>query len=368
MSNDQPIGLFWRDWTLHKAGNRSEENEDASLVQPRPGAHGPEGLLIAVADGASEAVYAGPWARTLVAAAERDWPTLSDEELSERLAQVGQAFSPIDPEAEIPWYVRNKFLAQGSQATLLVVALTASADTDRFSVRAVSVGDCCLLLFKEDGEIHTFPLHTAGDFGLNPALVRNRRQPALDFDRWETQMQPGDLLLACTDAVGKWILQCLESNQAGLLFEVLLELLTPATPESSPSLEASSGADTSLPQSESMPAEGHPATKDDVEHLPKLRRLWRLVQRPRPEPSPAEPPETETPTSDEPATPEPRAAPSLDFEEFIARYRASGSRPRMRNDDSTLVMCLPVRSAGNDRQSEVLETLRGYQAAIARSS
>ncbi|MFQ5858103.1 MAG: hypothetical protein ACE5LU_21065, partial [Anaerolineae bacterium] len=223
-------------------------------------------------------------------------------------------------------------------------------------------GDSCLLLFRENGEVCTFPVHTAEDFGLNPALVRNRARTALECDRWEARMQPGDLLLACTDAVGKWALECLESGQAGLLFENLLGLLAPAPSESEPSVEESSITDPSPPHSEQKPVEDSPAGEDDVKHLSIRERLWRLIQRPQPEQSPAQPSETDTPDSYQRATPEPTPDLPLDFEEFIERHRAPDSRPRMRNDDSTLVMCLPVRSAGDDQQSEVLEILRRHYA------
>ena len=51
----------------------------------------------------------------------------------------------------------------------------------------------------------------------------------------------------------------------------------------------------------------------------------------------------------------------LDFEQFIERYRAPESRPRMRDDDSTLLVCLLVRSAGDDQEREALDVIRKHQ-------
>ena len=69
MSQDWPLELFWRSWTVPKEGNKPEQNEDASRIEFLPAANSTGVWLIALADGATEAVYSGPWARTLNQAA-----------------------------------------------------------------------------------------------------------------------------------------------------------------------------------------------------------------------------------------------------------------------------------------------------------
>src|SRR5438045_822885 len=98
MSRDESKPLFWQSWTIAKDGNTPEQNEDAARVEACDG-----GVLLAVADGASEAVYAGHWARALVAAVEADWPACDDVALTERLDRVRAAFAPIAPDEVVPW-------------------------------------------------------------------------------------------------------------------------------------------------------------------------------------------------------------------------------------------------------------------------
>jgi hypothetical protein len=328
-----------------------------------------------------------------VATAQPDWPSLSDDNLNKQLDQVRQEFLPIEPDKKIPWYIRNKFLSQGSQATLLVLRVEGSKDTDRLDVRAISVGDCCLLLFRGNDEVCAFPVSISKEFGVNPTLVINRPQPSLNYDRCRTQMQPGDFLLICTDAVGKWALECLESNQPSLLFESLLELLTPDISDSDPSVKAPSVEE---PQSlDRMSAEDRP-DEDNTKNLHKLEHSKNPVQRvsnwfkrilnfsgqtevdeaATPDIRQTSESENVQPDTDDknvssdspqPVTTELVSNPQSKFEQFIERYRAPEGQPHMRNDDSTLVICIPVWSVGADQQLlEVIKVIQRYRDTASR--
>src|SRR5512144_730538 len=113
MSRNRSSTLFCQEWTVQKAGLTFDLNEDACLIRSLDPEDGASGLMIAISDGATEAVYSRLWAKQLVEAAGPDWPSLSDDELGERLKQVGKAFSPIEPGKEVPWFVRNKYMDQG---------------------------------------------------------------------------------------------------------------------------------------------------------------------------------------------------------------------------------------------------------------
>jgi hypothetical protein len=267
---------FWQTWTAPKYGLAAGQNEDACEVRPFAAAGG-EGLLIAVADGASESVYAGPWARALVAGAEPDWPGLDDAALGARLDTVRRAFAPAPPGQPIPWYVRNKYVAQGSQAALLVATVTATGGDDGHTVRAVAVGDVCLILLRPAGEVQSFPVQASDEFGTQPDLVHSRPQTALGFAHWEGRLLPGEALLACTDALAKWALECIELRLGDVLLGALFRILATA------------------------PVPDRP---DDS------------------------PPSNTTP-----------------FEGLLQRHRSGESRPRMRDDDCTLVFCMPTPTA-----------------------
>lgn len=312
MNDAQPTKLFWQPWSVPKEGNTIEQNEDACRAEEMLA--GEESLLIAIADGASETVYSRLWAYALVKAADTSWTALSDEDLNERLTQVRTSFSPIPPDAQIPWYVRNKFLAQGSQATLLVTTIERSKESAEFIVRSVAVGDCCLLHFSAGGEVNSFPMRSTADFSLNPVLVMNRNQSPLEFPRSEMRLRYGDFLLVCTDATGKWALQCMESNQAALIFDVLIGLL-------------------------SYEFDQNPDGSDRAESPP----IADVVEKP-----------------------EAFFYSPLDYAQFISQSRSGASQPRMRNDDATLVLCLPVLN-DRDMQAEALAIIGRHRASAARS-
>lgn len=227
--------IYAEAWSLAKAGNVAAQNEDAYKIERLANGES-ETVLIALSDGATEAVYSRLWAKALVDASRADWPTLCDDDLSDCLKELGRGFSPMNTAAPVPWFVRNKFLSQGSQATLLVVTLEASGDAGAIKLRAVAVGDCCLIAFRQTGDALAFPLRSSEEFGLTPALVRNRSDEPLRFDRFEMTLAAGDLLLVASDAVAKWTLQRLELNQKRLLLEEVLALIAP--PETSTAADA----------------------------------------------------------------------------------------------------------------------------------
>lgn len=380
MSRNRSSTLFCQEWTVQKAGLTLDQNEDACLIRSLGQEDDPQQILIAISDGATEAVYSRLWAMKLVEAAGPDWPSISDDELGERLKQVSKAFSPMEPGKEIPWFVRNKYMDQGSQATLLVATVTSAKDTDAFAVRAVSVGDCCLFLFKASGEVSSFPVQHSDEFGVNPVLLGNRLAKPAKYDHWEGLVESGDLVLIGTDAVSKWALQCLERNQSGLLFDALLGLLNQPTSDVSPSVERSSLADSPPSAPAAKTHENHSHQLPDAEKPSTLRGLLRHLwpwstpephataessddQQSMPEDTanqPSDDGEYVTSQNAQPAAEEATAVSRSQFEQFIQRYRAPESALQMRNDDSTLIICMPVRnpSAG--------QVIRELQAAVTQ--
>jgi hypothetical protein len=181
-------------------------------------------MLLALCDGAGSTVYAGPWARALATAAEPDWPDLGDAGLTAELDEARGRFLRAQPD-DLPWYMAHKLAREGSQAAFLTVTFASKPDAGEVGLRAVAVGDCTLILFRRDGSVTSFPLSKSGQFGLSPRLVSTKPQPSLPYDRWDASVKPGDLIVACTDAVGKWMLEGVESADRAPIFGLLLDLL-----------------------------------------------------------------------------------------------------------------------------------------------
>lgn len=375
MSQNHSPALFYREWAVQKAGLQPEQNEDACVIRSLRQEDESPLCLIAVADGATEAVYSRLWAKCLVEAAMPAWPTLPDDDLSEELKRISQAFSPIAPGQEIPWFVRNKYMDQGSQATLLVATLAGIEGSEAFHLRAVSVGDCCLLLFKASGEVNTFPMQHSDEFGVNPVLLGNRLPKPAHYDRWEGRVEPGDMLLLGTDAISKWALQCLERRQSGLLFDSLRGFLGADAGELDSSPDRTPPADSLLDASEAPSSAVTPNTEKPARRSGWLSRLWSWSS-PQPlevdeiiDTGDAPPVLMESDAVDQP-TAEPAPTPAvidsaLEFAQFVERFRAPDSALHMRNDDSTLVVCLPLGQAKDHQELEALRVIRRLESAVA---
>jgi hypothetical protein len=401
------VALFQQAWTAPKVGHDAGQNEDAwrtTLSQMNDRFT----LLVAVADGATEAVYSRLWAAALVEAAAPDWPTLGDDELNAQLNEVRAAFKPFAEGADMPWYVQTKWLTLGSQATLLVATVAGARGSDEVEVKAVAVGDSCLLLFRRgEPQVLSFPVESSEGFGVNPSLVRSRFRDALTFRRLPpTRLRPGDLLVACTDAVGKWALKCVEGGRARLVFDALLELVAEEA-EGSGEAASAAPAEAATREAEAAAAEVAQPVKRAasqqiiipvVKSAPRPERArfiprWRVpevVQEWFPKvfgPPPAEQaeqrdqapsptdgqsppeacdtvvsaPEAPPPNDGPPAPPENTEAARPKFEQFVARFRAPDAEPGMGNDDSTLVLCVPLPGAGDGQRREALKVIRGYR-------
>lgn len=216
--------MFCHAWSAPKPGHDPGDNQDAYEARWVRGQADQRGMLLAVSDGASSTVYAGPWARTLVAAAELEWPSLDDQALTARLDAARERFRlgfPADP----PWYVAHKLAKEGSQAALVVVSFQSVPGAGEVLVQAVAVGDCALIVFRGDGSTASFPISDSAGFGVSPRLISTKPQPDLQYDRWESSLRPGDVAVVCTDAVGKWTLQGIESGDRNALVRVLVDVL-----------------------------------------------------------------------------------------------------------------------------------------------
>jgi hypothetical protein len=213
--------MYCRGWSAAKPGHADDQNQDA--FQIRRDAAG-DSVLLAICDGASSTVYARQWARALAAAAEPDWPSMDADMLTTALDMVREQFQLTLP-ADLPWYMSHKIAKEGSQATLMVASFTQVPGRDEISIRTIAVGDSSLILFRQDGSTAAFPLGKAADFGLSPRLVSTKPQPGLQYERWDATLLSGDVLVGCTDAVAKWMLESVESADRPPLFRLLLDVL-----------------------------------------------------------------------------------------------------------------------------------------------
>jgi hypothetical protein len=225
--SEQPPAWRWQAFAVPKGSHRPEEYEDAAAADGDAG-------RFAVADGAAESAFAGPWARLLTAAfvAEpaADW--------ADWLPAVRRRWLAEAPAEPLPWYLEAK-LEEGAFATFLGVELRkpegqrtedrgqnegGGSDCPLSSVlcpsiiewHALAVGDSCLFHLRGGELLRAFPVERSADFGLQPSLVPSRNgrfggPPSVPY-RAHGSAEAGDRLLLMTDALARWFL---ERHEAG---------------------------------------------------------------------------------------------------------------------------------------------------------
>jgi len=200
------MGTHYSAFWLPRRGNQPEEYEDAFAADAAAG-------RFAVADGASESGFAGPWAR-LLAEAFVGQPRLEPDHWTDALSALQQQWQTAVGSRPLPWYAKAKF-RQGAFATFLGVTLGAAADGAP-QWRAVAVGDTCLFHSRGATLLKAFPLEQSSQFNNYPRLVGSRALP--DHVRQKLSLyarcggQPDDRLWLMTDALAQW---CLAEHEAG---------------------------------------------------------------------------------------------------------------------------------------------------------
>jgi hypothetical protein len=176
-------------------------------------------LRVVVADGASESLLAGRWARWLTDAfgSTRKATTLRPGFLrAYRNATEGWG-AEIDRYVEerdrqgkpIAWY-EEPGLVKGAFSTVLSVELARTSDLGGWW-RAAAVGDSCVFQVRNECVLRSFPLDNADAFSNYPPLLPScaaaddtvLRNVAVLRGLWE----PGDDFYIMTDALAVWFLR-----------------------------------------------------------------------------------------------------------------------------------------------------------------
>lgn len=214
------VGPRVQSFLVPKTGSSSAECEDALVYWSAPDQRD---HYAAVADGASESMLAGHWAKRLVldaiesmgvceqwwrhvplfaadlvARAGGNWDTFLANYREERVRRG----RPIE------WY-EQPGLEKGAFATLLGVQLT-PRESGRWGWHAFALGDTCLFHVAADGRVRSFPIEDHDAFGIDPQLLGSRnRDGALVAARLALghgTALPGEQLLLATDALSAWLL------------------------------------------------------------------------------------------------------------------------------------------------------------------
>jgi hypothetical protein len=222
--------LLARTYWVPKAGNSEAEYEDAFYPERHSD---PKGRVFrfAMADGSSEGMLSGPWAKILVRSFYRtpqrpgrasarlvvaracdSWETWKAAYLRRR----SLAGKPVQ------WW-EEEGLSVGPFATLLGVAfiLREGSGTGRWD--AVAMGDTCFFVVRGGRLTTSFPVADSSGFGSRPVLLsgklaRNAGSGSAMRDA-RGSFSTGDSLYLMTDALAAWFLK--EAEAGGRPWEAL---------------------------------------------------------------------------------------------------------------------------------------------------
>ncbi len=214
-------------WT-QKRGNTPLEYEDA-FCTTFPGQAGL--VRFTVADGASESVLSGPWARVLVKVFCREgWGPVTDEGVcpegaldraygSWQFWKEGYLRARSRRGKPVLWY-EEPGLKAGAFSTLAGLEI----DGERGLFTALAMGDSCLFHVRENELILSFPLKDSLSFGASPPLLCSK-PGRVKFEASRGDAKPGDLFFLMTDALSAWFIK--QAEEGGEPWAVLTALDDP---------------------------------------------------------------------------------------------------------------------------------------------
>ncbi len=214
-----------------KAGSTESEYEDAWSV-PRGPASAGDGYTVAVADGASESMLAGAWARILVQqvgrSAGRDldaagFAALVCDAAGQWPKYLGRYIRARERAGRpVAWYEEPK-LERGAYATLLGVSFRREEESESGSDHSgggtwtgAALGDSCAFQVRRGRLVSAFPLEAADQFDTSPNLAGSR-DPDPELVELRTVVRhgtwlPGDVFYLATDAAAQWFLAEVEAG------------------------------------------------------------------------------------------------------------------------------------------------------------
>ncbi len=213
-----------------KAGNSASEYEDAFWA-PEPTARLREGSLrVAIADGATDAMYSGLWARLLVKAYGKR--RMTSETVQAHLAKAARIWGKAVAGKPLAWYAEEK-ARSGAYAALVGLELSRQGDEDSGTWSALACGDSCFFQLRSDAVIHSFPIARSEEFSNAPLLLGTHPQTRglegiqATAGSWQT----GDCFYLMSDALASWFLTRCEAG------EVPWQLLRDVTLAKEPSFD-----------------------------------------------------------------------------------------------------------------------------------
>lgn len=184
---------------VQKDGNEAHEYEDSYR-------HDMNNLLFCVADGTTESSFSKEWADLLT----EEFVNTSNHSkndlkivLRKMRKKAKNKWHNWLKNKTIPWHAEEK-VKRGADAAFIGLKIL-----PEISVwKAVSVGDCCLFIIRDDKLIEKFPIEVDSDFDNTPSLIGS----VFALGKNDIKVKSGDLtggeiIYLLSDAIAQWFLK-----------------------------------------------------------------------------------------------------------------------------------------------------------------
>jgi hypothetical protein len=219
--------VIFRHFSVPKMGNGVEENEDALRLSE-------DRQMVAIADGATEGTYSRAWANFLVERfisdpffsieSQETTPIMLRDWIDRSLVEWQVKISERTTATDAPWFVARA-AERGSFATLLAARFVeierddcqAGGSNEIALLYAVSIGDTCAFLIRNNRLLASFPLTTPSEFLRHPQLISTvpaqNESAAESASLLRIDVHGGDVIVFMTDALACWFLENTERQR-----------------------------------------------------------------------------------------------------------------------------------------------------------
>lgn len=221
-------------FSVAKQGGPPSENRDATWPRfPRASSDSPSASrfelsaaererFIGIADGASEGVLAGPWAKIMLRAVGRSAsPVKTPQELISGVERGISTWAKFKarrsengnvPLTNLPTWLEDEAVLSGAFTTLCGAWII-----DDGTWSCVAAGDSCLFHTRHNELLRSWPLNKSDEFDNSPYLIGSENSTNAELERHAkfTEIRPdrGDKVFFATDALAAWILQQSERGE-----------------------------------------------------------------------------------------------------------------------------------------------------------
>jgi hypothetical protein len=177
-------------------------------------------VRIAAADGATDAIFSGLWARMLVKSYGKH--RMNAKNLLQRVSRLGQVWNKVVQQRPLPWYAEERIRA-GAYAAFIGVELAQEHDQASGTWSALACGDSCFFQMRNDKVLCSFPRSHSQEFSNKPFLLSSAVNSNLDeIHVADGSWEEGDCFYLMTDALAIWFLSACE--QEGVPWQILRDI------------------------------------------------------------------------------------------------------------------------------------------------